>query len=169
MTRETFELVLNAIKKFRFRTVDITGGAPELNPSFRDFVAAARSFGSHVIVRHNLTVMFEPGQIDLPEFFREQKLEIVSSLPYFLEQQTDAQRGRGVFQKSIKALRRLNAVGYGVANGDLILNLVYNQLALFYRLRKPQLKLILDVKCRPAMASRLIVPTRSRIYLSNAS
>lgn len=72
MTSETVELVLNAIKKFRFNTVDITGGAPELNPSFRYFVTEARSIGSHVIVRHNLTVMFEPGQTDLPDFFREQ-------------------------------------------------------------------------------------------------
>ncbi len=144
MTSETVELVLNAIKRFRFNTVDITGGAPELNPSFRLFVAEARSLGSHVIVRHNLTVMFEPGQSDLPDFFREQKVEIVSSLPYFLEQQTDSQRGHGVFQKSIEALRRLNAVGYGIADSGLILSLVYNPVGAF--LPPPQAAIEADFK-----------------------
>ncbi|MBC7910716.1 MAG: radical SAM protein, partial [Pyrinomonadaceae bacterium] len=114
MTRETAEQVIEAVRKFRFPTLDITGGAPELNPSFRYLVAAARLLGAHVMVRHNLSVMFEPGQEDLPEFFREHAVEVVSSLPYFLEQQTDAQRGQGVFEKSIKALHSLNEVGYGV-------------------------------------------------------
>jgi radical SAM/Cys-rich protein len=126
MTRETAEQVTQAVKKFRIATVDITGGAPELNPSFRYLIAEARGVGAHVMVRHNLTVMFEPGQHDLPEFFRDHRVEVVSSLPYFQEQQTDAQRGRGVFEKSIEALRRLNAVGYGVDNSGLVLNLVYN-------------------------------------------
>jgi radical SAM/Cys-rich protein len=125
MTKETIELVLDAIRRFRFETVDITGGAPELNPSFRYLVSEARALGSRVIVRHNLTVMFEPGQSDLPNFFREHRVEVVSSLPYFLEERTDAQRGRGVFQKSIAALRRLNVVGYG------LLNLVYNPVGAF--------------------------------------
>jgi radical SAM/Cys-rich protein len=131
MTRETVEQVLAAIRRFRIPTVDITGGAPELNPSFRYLVRQCRSLGCHVIVRHNLTVMFEPAQQDLPQFFREHEIEVVSSLPYFLERQTDAQRGRGVFEKSIEALHRLNAVGYGVANSELILNLVYNPVGAF--------------------------------------
>ncbi|HKY29562.1 MAG TPA: arsenosugar biosynthesis radical SAM (seleno)protein ArsS [Pyrinomonadaceae bacterium] len=131
MTRETVEQVLDAIRRFRISTVDITGGAPELNPSFRYLVSGCRALGSHVIVRHNLTVMFQEGQDDLPQFFRDQRVEVVSSLPYFLEQQTDAQRGRGVFEKSIEALRRLNAVGYGVENSELILNLVYNPVGAF--------------------------------------
>lgn len=126
MTRETVELVVDALRRYRFQTIDITGGAPELNPSFRYLVREARALGSHVIVRHNLTVTFETGQSDLPDFFREHEVEIVSSLPYFLEERTDAQRGRGVFLKSIEALRRLNAIGYGVAGNDLTLNLVYN-------------------------------------------
>jgi radical SAM/Cys-rich protein len=125
MTRETAEQVLEALRRFRIRTLDITGGAPELNPSFRRLVTEARRAGAHVVVRHNLTVMFEPGQGDLPEFFREHEVEVVSSLPYFLEQQTDAQRGRGVFEKSVEALKRLNSAGYG-AGGGLTLNLVYN-------------------------------------------
>ena len=144
MTRETMELVIDAIRRFRFRTVDITGGAPELNPSFRYLVAEARVLGSHVIVRHNLTVMFAPGQSDLASFFREYKVEVVSSLPYFLEDRTDAQRGRGVFQKSIEALRRLNAAGYGIEGSDLPLNLVYNPVGAF--LPPPQASIEADFK-----------------------
>lgn len=130
MTRETIEQILGAIRKYKIPTLDITGGAPELNPSFRYLVAEARAAGAHIMIRHNLTVMFEPNQADLPEFFRENRAEVISSLPYFLEQQTDAQRGRGVFEKSIEALRRLNAVGYGVED-NLRLNLVYNPTGAF--------------------------------------
>jgi len=130
MSREIIEQVLTAIRKFKIPMLDITGGAPELNPSFRYFVGEARAAGAAIIVRHNLTVMFEDGQEDLPEFFREHRVVVISSLPYFLQQQTDAQRGRGVFEKSIKALRRLNAVGYGIEK-DLNLNLVYNPTGAF--------------------------------------
>jgi radical SAM/Cys-rich protein len=144
MTRETVEQVLDAIRNFMISTVDITGGAPELNPSFRYLASQSRSLGCHVIVRHNLTVMFQPNQDDLPQFFRNQRIEVVSSLPYFLEQQTDAQRGRGVFETSIEALRRLNAVGYGVENSELILNLVYNPVGAF--LPPPQQSIEADFK-----------------------
>ncbi|HEX6283408.1 MAG TPA: arsenosugar biosynthesis radical SAM (seleno)protein ArsS, partial [Pyrinomonadaceae bacterium] len=144
MTRETVELVLAALRRFQFRTVDVTGGAPELNPSFRYLVTEARALGSHITVRHNLTVMFEPGQGDLPEFFRDQKVEVISSLPYFLEERTDAQRGPHVFQKSIEALRRLNAIGYGIKDSNLILNLVYNPAGAF--LPPPQASLEADFK-----------------------
>ncbi|MDQ3255359.1 MAG: arsenosugar biosynthesis radical SAM protein ArsS [Acidobacteriota bacterium] len=131
MTREIAGQVIAALRRFRTPTLDITGGAPELNPSFRYLVREARALGTHVMVRHNLTVMFEPEQDDLPEFFRRHGVEIVSSLPYFLEQQTDAQRGRGVFEKSIEALHRLNAVGYGIEGSNLTLNLVYNPVGAF--------------------------------------
>jgi radical SAM/Cys-rich protein len=144
MTPETVEQVLTALRRFRIATVDITGGAPELNPSFRYLVSQSRSLGCHVIVRHNLTVMFEPAQHDLPEFFRDHRIEVVSSLPYFLEQQTDAQRGRGVFEKSIEALRRLNVIGYGVEHSGLILNLVYNPLGAY--LPPPQQSIEADFK-----------------------
>jgi radical SAM/Cys-rich protein len=144
MTRETVELVIEAIRRFRFETIDITGGAPELNPSFRYLVAEARLLGSHLIVRHNLTVMFEPGQADLPKFFREHEVEVVSSLPYFLEDRTDAQRGRGVFQNSIEALRRLNAAGYGIEGSGLTLSLVYNPVGAF--LPPPQASIEADFK-----------------------
>jgi radical SAM/Cys-rich protein len=144
MTEGTVELVIAAIRRFRFQTIDITGGAPELNPSFRYLVTQARALGSHVIVRHNLTVMFQPGQSDLPNFFREQGVEVVSSLPYFLEERTDAQRGPGVFQKSLEALHRLNAVGYGIEGSDLTLNLVYNPVGAF--LPPPQASIENDFK-----------------------
>lgn len=144
MTRETAEQVIATLSKFRIPTLDITGGAPELNPSFRYIVTEVCAQGTHVIVRHNLTVMFEPGQDDLPDFFRENEVEVVSSLPYFLEQQTDAQRGRGVFEKSIEALHRLNAVGYGLEGSSLILNLVYNPVGAF--LPPPQSSIENDFK-----------------------
>ena len=131
MTRETVEQVIVALRRFRISTLDITGGAPELNPSFRYLVREARALGAHVQVRHNLTVMFEPGQDDLPEFFRAHEVEVISSLPYFLAEQTDAQRGRGVFEKSIEALRRLNGAGYGTEGSNLTLNLVYNPVGAF--------------------------------------
>jgi radical SAM/Cys-rich protein len=131
MTRETAEQVITAVRRFRIPTLDITGGAPELNPSFRYLVRAAHALGTRVCVRHNLTVMFEPGQGDLPEFFRTHGVEVISSLPYFLAEQTDAQRGGGVFEKSIEALRRLNGVGYGIEGSNLTLNLVYNPVGAF--------------------------------------
>ncbi|MFN2392883.1 MAG: arsenosugar biosynthesis radical SAM (seleno)protein ArsS [Pyrinomonadaceae bacterium] len=99
-------------------------------PDFRYFVTEARKIGAKIIVRHNLTVMFEPQKEDLPRFFAENQVEVVSSLPYFLQQQTDAQRGAGVFDKSIEALKRLNAVGYGIEE-NLILNLVCNPVGAF--------------------------------------
>jgi radical SAM/Cys-rich protein len=131
MTRETAAQVINILGQFRIPTLDITGGAPELNPSFRYLVREARALKTHVMVRHNLTVMFEAGQSDLQDFFREHQVEVVSSLPYFLQEQTDAQRGHGVFEKSIAALERLNAVGYGIEGSGLILNLVYNPVGAF--------------------------------------
>ena len=144
MTAEVAEQVLDAVRRFRFAVVDITGGAPELNPNFRRLVSESRRLGARVMVRHNLTVMFEPGQGDLPEFFRAHGVEVVSSLPYFLGQQTDAQRGPGVFDKSIEALKRLNAVGYGVEGSGLTLNLVYNPGGAF--LPPPQASIEADFK-----------------------
>lgn len=144
MTPETAALVIAKLREFKIATLDITGGAPELNPSFRYLVTEAKAAGAHVIVRHNLTVMFEPELDDLPAFFRAHQVEVVSSLPYFLEQQTDAQRGNGVFAKSIEALRRLNAVGYGIAGSGLVLNLVYNPVGAF--LPPPQAAIESDFK-----------------------
>jgi radical SAM/Cys-rich protein len=112
--------------------LDITGGAPELHAGFRGFVERARALGRHVMVRHNLTVQLDPHPLtgesmaDLPEFFARQRVEVISSLPYYQQYFTDAQRGNGVFDKSIEAMRRLNAFGYGVEGSGLALNLVYN-------------------------------------------
>lgn len=130
MPREIVEECLNVLRKYNIPVLDITGGAPELIPDFRYFVTEAKKTGAKVIVRHNLTVMFEKNQEDLPDFFAENEIEVVSSLPYFLEKQTDAQRGTGVFNKSIEALKKLNAVGYGF-DEKLILNLVYNPVGAF--------------------------------------
>ena len=144
MTRETAEQVVAAVRRFRVGAVDITGGAPELNPSFRYLVAESRAAGARVLARHNLTVMFEPGQEDLPEFFRAHDVEVVSSLPYFLAEQTDAQRGRGVFDKSVEAMRRLNAAGYGVEGTGLTLDLVYNPVGAY--LPPPQASIEADFR-----------------------
>lgn len=130
MPPQVVEACLKVLREQRIPTLDVTGGAPEMIPDFRYFVIEARKTGAKVIVRHNLTVMFEPNQTDLPEFFAENRVEVVSSLPYFLPTQTDAQRGAGVFDKSIEALKRLNAVGYGI-DEKLVLNLVYNPVGAF--------------------------------------
>jgi radical SAM/Cys-rich protein len=114
------------------RNLDITGGAPELNDHFTYFVRQARLLGKHVMVRHNFTVMLDPHPVSgesmeyLPDFFRDQGVELISSLPYYQERETDAQRGHGVFAKSIESMRRLNAAGYGKKGSGLLLNLVYN-------------------------------------------
>ena len=130
MPRETVDACLRVLREFSIPTLDITGGAPELNPSFRYLVTEARALGTRIMVRHNLTVMFETGQADLPGFFAANHVEVICSLPYFLQQQTDAQRGTGVFDKSIDALRMLNTSGYGMGDG-LVLNLVYNPVGAF--------------------------------------
>jgi len=113
MDLATVDLVLDAIAAKDIRALDLTGGAPELNPHFRHLVTKARRRGVHVIDRCNLTILFEPGQEDLAEFLAAQGVEIVASLPCYLEDNVDRQRGAGVFDKSIRALKRLNALGYG--------------------------------------------------------
>jgi len=131
MTRETAELAIAALAQTDIPTVDITGGAPELNPNFRWLVAESKRLGRHVMDRSNLSVLLLPSQTDLAGFLAGHQVEIVASLPYFLAQQTDAQRGLGVFDKSIEALRLLNAIGYGRADSPLRLNLVYNPAGAF--------------------------------------
>ncbi len=126
MTRETVQTVLDYLQRSGMRTLDITGGAPELNPHFRWLAGEARALGVHVLDRCNLTILEEPGQEDLAEFLAAQRVEIIASLPCYLEENVDRQRGGGVFDKSIRALRRLNALGYGRSDCGLTLNLVYN-------------------------------------------
>jgi radical SAM/Cys-rich protein len=108
------------------RTLDLTGGAPELNRHFRDLVVAARSRGVRVIDRCNLTILEEPGQEGLAEFLAAHGVEVVASMPCYLEDNVDRQRGKGVFDTSIRALKRLNDLGYGQPGSGLMLNLVYN-------------------------------------------
>lgn len=109
-------------------TLDLTGGAPELNPSFRTLVQEARRRGRHIIDRCNLTVLFEPGMDDLAKFLADQQVHVIASLPCYSESNVDAQRGRGTFERSVAALRRLNELGYGTAGCGLELDLVYNPL-----------------------------------------
>ncbi len=132
MTRETMELCLHVLANSDIKIVDLTGGAPELNPDFRWFVEEIKKLGKHIIVRCNLTIILANKRFyDLPEFFRKHQIEVVSSLPSFTQDRTDRQRGNGVFEDSIKALQMLNNVGYGQEGGGLILNLVYNPAGAF--------------------------------------
>ncbi len=132
MTRETMEQCLHALAGTDISTIDLTGGAPEMNPNFRWFVEELSKLGKKIIVRCNLTIILaNPKYNDLPEFFKEHKVNVVSSLPYFTAKRTDAQRGDGVFEKSIKALQMLNEVGYGKDGSELKLDLVYNPAGAF--------------------------------------
>jgi len=127
MTRETMQYCLDALAQTTIRTVDLTGGAPEMNPDFRWFVSEIRKLGREVIVRCNLTIIVANKKYyDLPEFFKGHQIHVISSLPYFSAARTDAQRGNGVFEDSIRALKMLNAVGYGKPESGLTLDLVYN-------------------------------------------
>ncbi len=127
MQKRTIDRVLQLLEHSpTVLEVDITGGAPELNPHFRFLVQASRRSGKSVIDRCNLTVLFEPGQEDTAEFLAAHRVRIVASLPCYLEDNVDAQRGHGVFEKSLAALRRLNTLGYGRPESGLDLNLVYN-------------------------------------------
>lgn len=127
MTRDTMALCLQAVEDPSITTVDLTGGAPEMNPDFRWFVTELSKKGKKIIVRCNLTIIVaNPKYNDLPEFFKAHNVEVISSLPYFSAKRTDAQRGEGVFEKSVEALKMLNAVGYGMEGSGLTLNLVYN-------------------------------------------
>lgn len=126
MRRETIDTLIDFLRASSASTLDLTGGAPELNPHFRYLVMAARSAGIHVIDRCNLTILGEPGQEDLADFLAEHRVEVVASMPCYLEENVNSQRGDGVFGKSIDALRQLNQLGYGKNDSGLQLNLVYN-------------------------------------------
>ena len=126
MSQHNVEAVLAFLAQHRVATLDLTGGAPELHPLFRETVSRARALGVRVIDRCNLTILEEPGQEGLAEFLAGERVEIVASLPCYLEENVDRQRGKGVFEASIRGLHRLNALGYGRENSGLVLNLVYN-------------------------------------------
>ena len=128
MTKKTMQECLNVIKKTGAHTLDLTGGAPEMNPNFKWFVEEAAKVGiNDFIVRSNLTIIRANKKFyDLPNFFKKHNIHVVSSMPHWTRGKTDKQRGDGVFDKSIKALQELNAVGYGIPASDLKLDLVYN-------------------------------------------
>lgn len=131
MTPEVVDACLRLLETSDIPTLDITGGAPELHPAFREIVRRARAMGRHVMDRCNLTITQLPSYSDLPEFLAAHDVEVVASLPSFAARQTDAQRGAGVFEASIAALRHFNAVGYGVEGSPLVLNLVTNPVGAF--------------------------------------
>jgi radical SAM/Cys-rich protein len=131
MSLETMQACLDVLARTDIPTLDVTGGAPEMAPHFSWLVREARRLGRHVIDRCNLTILLAPGFQDLPEFLSEHEVEIIASLPCYLQENTDLQRGDGVFEKSITALVRLNALGYGQPDSGLTLNLVYNPVGPF--------------------------------------
>jgi radical SAM/Cys-rich protein len=132
MSRETMEDCLRALGESKNLTIDLTGGAPEMNPNFKWFVRELRARKQKVLVRCNLTIInSNPKYHDLPEFYSENEVELISSLPHFSKIRTDAQRGDGVFERSLDALQKLNKIGYGMVGSGLILNLVYNPTGAF--------------------------------------
>jgi radical SAM/Cys-rich protein len=159
MSRETAEQCLAALAQTDIPTVDITGGAPELNPNFRWLVEQSRRLDRHVIDRCNLTVLLLPSQQDLAGFLATHQVEIVASLPYYRASQTDAQRGDGVFDKSIEAIRLLNRVGYGRDGSGLVLNLVYNPVGAFL----PPKQEATEARFKHELAARFGV-TFNRLY-----
>jgi radical SAM/Cys-rich protein len=126
MSRDTLADVLVFVQMSKIKTLDITGGAPELHPHFRELVSRARDLGVRVIDRCNLTILVEPGHEDLADFLARNRVEVTASLPCYTEELVDRQRGKGVYDRSIQGLKRLNALGYGAVGSGLELNLVYN-------------------------------------------
>lgn len=144
MSMEIIEAVLRVFKGTDIHTLDITGGAPEMNPHFADLVREAKRIGKHVTVRTNLTIFFEEGMEFLPEFYRDSNVEIIASLPFYLESDVDRVRGKGSFHKCTEALRKLNSLGYGTNGSDRKLHLVHNPSGAF--MSAPQEMLEKDYK-----------------------
>ncbi len=139
MTRETADKILDWARRNEIKSVDLTGGAPEMNPGFRYIVDAFMDMGVAIKSRCNLTVLFEPGQDDLASWYAKRQIHVISSMPCYSQKNVDAQRGKGVFEKSIRALRLLNQQGYGNTD-NLILDLVYNPGGAFLPPPQPQLE-----------------------------
>ncbi len=150
MTQETAELCIDVLRRFDIPIVDITGGAPELNPSFRWLVEQCSSLGRHVIDRCNLTILETGAHRDLPEFLAAHNVEIICSLPHYAAGDTDTQRGQGVFEKSIRALKRLNAFGYGEGNPQRRLVVVTNPVGASL----PGLQCALEAEWKRELAAR---------------
>jgi radical SAM/Cys-rich protein len=164
MTTDTMQLCLNVLKDSPIKIVDLTGGAPEMNPGFRWFVEEIKKLGKHIIVRCNLTIILANKRFnDLPAFFKKHEIEVVSSLPSFSQDRTDRQRGDGVFQDSIKALQMLNAIGYGQENSGLILNLVYNPAGAFL----PPSQVALEKEYKFELANRYQIVFNNLFAITN--
>jgi radical SAM/Cys-rich protein len=144
MSEDNIDLIITFLKERGIKTLDLTGGAPEMNPNFRKLVQEARALGVHVIDRCNLTILQEPGYEDLAGFLAENEVEVVASLPCYTQDNVDKQRGKGTFDGSIEGLKKLNSLGYGKGNDKLVLSLVYNPGGAF--LPPPQHKLEADYK-----------------------
>jgi len=126
MTKEVLQACLSAAKNPSIHTIDLTGGAPEMNPNFRWFVSKLHQLGKKIIVRSNLTILTYKKYLDIPQFFKDNNVTVISSLPCYTAENVDKQRGSGVFKRSIKALRKLNELGYGIEGTGLELDLVFN-------------------------------------------
>lgn len=164
MTKATMELCLQVLEKSSIKTVDLTGGAPELNPDFRWFVEELSKMGKHIIVRCNLTIILANKRFhDLPEFFKKHQIEVVSSLPSFTQDRTDRQRGDGVFEDSIKALQMLNLIGYGKEGSGLLLNLVYNPAGAFL----PPSQMALEKEYKSELASKFNIEFNQLYVITN--
>lgn len=144
MSASMVDTVIDVLRELNVKVLDLTGGAPEMNPEFRRLVKAARALDVKVIDRCNLTILNEPGYEDLAVFLKEQKVDVVASLPCYTEDNVDSQRGKGVFESSIEGLQKLNALGYGKGDASLVLDLVYNPGGAF--LPPPQAALTQDYK-----------------------
>ncbi|HDP89458.1 MAG TPA: radical SAM/Cys-rich domain protein [Thioalkalivibrio sp.] len=163
MTAETIDTVVDFLQAGGIETLDLTGGAPELNPHFRDLVARARALGVHVMDRCNLTVLNEPGQEDLADFLAAHDVEVIASLPCYLEENVDGQRGQGVYHGSIEGLKKLNARGYGQADGSLVLDLVYNPTGPFL----PPAQAALEADYKRELAARFGIAFNRLFTLTN--
>ena len=165
MTRETMQECLDVIKQTGVHTLDLTGGAPEMNPHFRWFVEQATKIGIRdVIVRSNLTIITANKKYnDLPEFFKTHNIHVISSMPHWTEDKTDKQRGDGVFNASIKALKMLNAVGYGMSNSKLKLDLVYNPSGAFL----PGNQAALEMDFKKALSEKFDIQFHNLFSITN--
>jgi radical SAM/Cys-rich protein len=165
MTSETMQQCIDVLKTNpQLKTVDLTGGAPEMNPDFRWFVEEIKKLDRHVMVRCNLTIILANKKYhDLPQFYKQHKIEVVSSLPFYTQDRTDRQRGNGVFEDSIKALQMLNEVGYGKEQTGLILNLVYNPAGAFL----PPLQQSLEKEYKQVLMERYSIEFNNLFAITN--
>lgn len=165
MTAETMQLCLDVLRQHEQLTVvDLTGGAPEMNPNFRWFVEQLTRMGKHVIVRCNLTIILANKKYaDLPDFYRKHRVEVVSSLPFYAQDRTDRQRGNGVFDASIRALQLLNRAGYGKEGSGMKLNLVYNPSGAFL----PSGQIALETTYREVLRQRFSIEFNELFVITN--